>query len=107
MQMRMREKGYWNTMILQPFYLDQLIQTALQEDIHYVDVTTDYLLDDDHVSEAYYIAKDDGILCGIDVAKRVFELVGGACEMQILVHDGEQVRKGDILATMTGSTKPF
>ena len=103
--MRMREKGYWNTMILQPFYLDQLIQTALQEDIHYVDVTTDYLLDDDHVSEAYYIAKDDGILCGIDVAKRVFELVGGACEMQILVHDGEQVRKGDILATMTGSTK--
>lgn len=105
MQMRMREKGYWNTMILQPFYLDQLIQTALQEDIHYVDVTTDYLLDDDHVSEAYYIAKDDGILCGIDVAKRVFELVGGACEMQILVHDGEQVRKGDILATMTGSTK--
>lgn len=55
--MRMREKGYWNTMILQPFYLDQLIQTALQEDIHYVDVTTDYLLDDDHVSEAYYIAR--------------------------------------------------
>ena len=73
--MRMREKGYWNTMILQPFYLDQLIQTALQEDIHYVDVTTDYLLDDDHVSEAYYIAKDDGILCGIDVANWLAEPV--------------------------------
>ncbi len=92
-------------MILQPFYIDKIITTALEEDIHYVDVTTDYLLDDSHTSEAYYIAKDSGVLCGIAIAKRVFELAGGNVEMKILKKDGEAVQKGDILAIMKGSTR--
>ena len=62
-------------MLLQPFYIDKIITTALEEDIHYVDVTTDYLLDDDHTSEAYYLAKDTGVLCGIDIAKRVSQQI--------------------------------
>ena len=92
-------------MLLQPFYIDKIITTALEEDIHYVDVTTDYLLDDEHTSEAYYLAKDTGVLCGIDIAKRVFELAGGNVTMEILKKDGETVQKGDILARMKGSTK--
>ena len=92
-------------MLLQPFYIDKIITTALEEDIHYVDVTTDYLLDDNHTSEAYYLAKDTGVLCGIDIAKRVFELAGGNVTMEILKKDGETVQKGDILARMKGSTK--
>ena len=91
--------------MLQQTYIDRLITTALDEDIHYIDVTTDNLLDDSHTSEAYYLAKDSGVLCGIDIAKRVFELVGGNFSMDIRIHDGEQVKKGDIIATMTGSTK--
>lgn len=92
-------------MLLQRFYIDKIITTALEEDIHYVDVTTDYLLDDSHTSNAYYIAKDDGILCGIDIAKRVFELVGGDFQMEILIKDGEPVKKGDIIARISGSTR--
>ena len=92
-------------MLLQPFYIDKIITTALEEDIHYVDVTTDYLLDDNHTSEAYYLATDTGVLCGIDIAKRVFELAGGNVTMEILKKDGETVQKGDILARMKGSTK--
>lgn len=92
-------------MLLQSFYIDKIITTALEEDIHYVDVTTDYLLDDDHTSEAYYLAKDTGVLCGIDITKRVFELAGGNVTMEILKKDGETVQKGDILARMKGSTK--
>lgn len=91
--------------MLQQTYIDRLITTALEEDIHYMDVTTDLLLEDSHTSEAYYLAKDSGVLCGIDIAKRVFELVGGAFEMEIYVHDGEKVKKGDIIAAITGSTK--
>ncbi len=91
--------------MLQQAYIDKLITAALEEDIHYIDVTTDNLLDDMHTSEAYYLAKDSGVLCGIDIAKRVFELVGGAFEMDIRIHDGETVQKGDIIATMAGSTK--
>lgn len=92
-------------MLLQNSYIDKIITTALDEDIHYVDVTTDYLLDDSHTAEAYYIAKDDGVLCGIAIAKRVFEMVGGDFHMDILIQDGERVKKGDIIARMSGSTK--
>ena len=86
-------------------YVDQIINTALEEDIHYVDVTTDYLLPDGHTSSAYYIAKDNGILCGIDIAKRVFELVGGNVRFSECLTDGSEVKKGDIIARMEGDTK--
>lgn len=92
-------------MLLQKYYIDKIITTALEEDIHYVDVASDYLLDDNHRSKAYYVAKDDGILCGIEIAKRVFEIVGGDFEMEILINDGARVKKGDIIAKMQGSTK--
>ncbi len=85
-------------------YIDNIINTALAEDINYIDVTTDNLLSPEHKSSAYYIAKDSGVLCGIDIAKRVFELVGGNIEFETLIHDGEKVKKGDIIAKMNGST---
>ncbi|MBR4318745.1 MAG: carboxylating nicotinate-nucleotide diphosphorylase [Oscillospiraceae bacterium] len=86
-------------------YIDSVINTALEEDIHYVDVTTDYLLPDGHTSSAYYIAKADGILCGLDVAERVFALVGGNVEFKANFKDGDKIQKGDILATMKGDSK--
>lgn len=60
--------------MLNRFYVDNIINTALAEDINYIDVTTDNLLQDGDVSEAYFVAKDSGILCGIDVAARVLIL---------------------------------
>ena len=92
-------------MKLSQLYIDDIIKTALAEDISYMDVTTDNLLDDNHRSEAYYVAKDDGVLCGIDIAKRVFEIVGGDVEFTVKINDGEQVKKGDIIAVMSGSTR--
>lgn len=86
-------------------YVDNIITTALSEDINYIDVTTDYLIDDNSVSEAYYIAKDNGVLCGIEIAKRVFEILDESIVFDIKIKDGEEVRKGDIIAEMKGSTK--
>ncbi len=86
-------------------YIDSVINTALEEDIHYVDVTTDYLIPDGHTSNAYYIAKDTGILCGIEIAKRVFELIGGGVTFSECLKDGDKVQKGDIIARMQGDTK--
>lgn len=86
-------------------YIDGVINTALAEDINYIDVTTDNLLDDSHKSTAYFVAKDDGVLCGIDIAVRVFEMVGGNVEAEILLNDGTEVKKGDIIANLKGSTK--
>ncbi|MBE6860384.1 MAG: carboxylating nicotinate-nucleotide diphosphorylase [Ruminococcus sp.] len=85
-------------------YIDNIINIALNEDINYMDVTTDNLLSEDHCSSAYYIAKDSGILCGIDIAKRVFELAGGNVEFETLINDGSMVKNGDIIAKMKGST---
>lgn len=92
-------------MKLSQIYIDDIIETALSEDINYIDVTTDNLLDDTHMSSAYYIAKDDGVLCGIDIAKRVFEMAGAGVEFDIKINDGQCVKKGDIIAEMTGSTR--
>lgn len=92
-------------MALPQSYIDNIINTALAEDINYVDVTTDYLIGDDDTTEAYYIAKDEGVLCGIDIAKRVFEILDENIVFDIKIHDGEKVRNSDIIATLSGSTK--
>ena len=79
-------------------YIDNIITTALMEDINYIDAAADNLIPDDHKSSAYYVAKDDGVICGIEIAKRVFELAGTGVEFKILLSDGTKVKKGDIIA---------
>lgn len=85
--------------------IDSIIINAIKEDINYIDVTTDYLISDDSVSTAKYVAKDNGILCGIDIALRVFTLLDDKTEFDIKLYDGDKVEKGDIIATITGKTK--
>lgn len=85
-------------------YIDNIITTALMEDINYIDAAADNLIPEDHRSSAYYIAKADGVVCGIEVAKRVFDLAGGNVDFRILMKDGSKVKKGDIIAEMGGST---
>ena len=92
-------------MKLMQFQIDDIIKTALLEDINYVDVTTDYLVDDSSVSTAKYVSKDKGVLCGIDVALRVFDLLDDRMTSKVYIHDGERVRKGDIIAEITGPTR--
>lgn len=86
------------------FYIDDIIKTALLEDINYIDMAADNLLDDSMISTAKYIAKASGTLCGIDVALRVFELLGGFT-FKKYKNDGDRLEKGDIIAELTGPTK--
>ena len=87
------------------FQIDDIIKTALNEDINYIDVTTDLLVDENAVSTAKYVSKDEGVLCGIDIAMRVFTLIDPETKFEILIHDGERVKKGDIIACITGKTR--
>ncbi len=89
-------------MKLPQFYIDDIIKRAITEDINYVDVTTDYLIDENAQTTAYFVSKDDGVLCGIDIAMRVFELLDNSVEYELKKHDGDAVLKGDIIATMSG-----
>lgn len=92
-------------MILNQFYVDNLIKTALLEDINYVDITTDYLIPEDQENEANFLAKADGVLCGIEVALRVFTLIQPDFQYEVFIHDGEEVKKGDIIAKIKGKTR--
>lgn len=85
-------------------YIDNIITTALMEDINYIDAAADNLIPPEHRSSAYYVAKDTGVVCGIEVAKRVFDLAGGDVDFRILLPDGSKVKKGDIIAELEGST---
>ena len=92
-------------MMLMQFQIDDIIKNALNEDINYIDVTTDYLVDDSAVATAKYVAKDSGILCGIDVALRVFTLLDDTASFEVFIRDGEEVKKGDIIARITCHTR--
>ena len=92
-------------MNLPNFYVDDIIKRALSEDINYIDLATDYLLDDEDISAASFIAKAEGVLCGIDCALRVFTLIDEDVKHEIKIKDGGKVSKGDVIATVTGRTK--
>lgn len=92
-------------MKLMQFQIDDIIKNALLEDINYIDVTTDCLVDENSVSTAKYVSKDEGVLCGIDAAMRVFKLLDDNVRTEVFIHDGEKVKKGDIIAKITGSTR--
>ena len=92
-------------MNLPNFYTDDIIKRALEEDINYIDLATDYLLDDEDMSSASFIAKAEGVLCGIDIALRVFTLIDSDVKTEIKIKDGGKVNKGDVIATVSGRTK--
>jgi nicotinate-nucleotide pyrophosphorylase (carboxylating) len=92
-------------MILNQIYVDNLIKNALLEDINYVDVATDYLIPEEQEGSAQFIAKADGVLCGIDVALRVFEILQPDFKAEVFKKDGDVLKKGDIIAKVSGKTK--
>lgn len=92
-------------MMLNQFYVDDLIKSALKEDINYIDITTDNLIPQEQEGEAKFLAKAEGVLCGIDVALRVFTLIQPDFQYEVFIKDGEYVKKGDIIATVKGKTR--
>ncbi len=92
-------------MIPNPIYVDELIKKALLEDINYIDITTDYLIPEEQEDEAVFLAKAEGVLCGIEIAMRVFTILQSDFQYEIFINDGEEVKKGDIIAKIKGKTR--
>ncbi len=92
-------------MILLPFYVDDIIKTALSEDINYIDSTADLLIPENSYSDAYLMAKADGVVCGSEVAARVFTILDPSIDVRFLVNEGERVSKGQKIATINGHTR--
>ena len=86
---------------------DDLILSALREDIPSEDVTTNSVMKDYEEGTCDLIAKEDGILCGTEVFKRVFILLDENTEVVFSdgIHDGSAVKKGDLLARLKGDIR--
>ena len=93
-------------MLINSIYADNIIKTALLEDINYLDTTTDYLIDEEQEDTAKFLAKSDGVLCGIEIALRVFEILQPTgFEAKVYKKDGDLLKKGDIIAEIHGKTR--
>jgi len=88
--------------VLNKFYIDDMIKTALKEDINYLDTTSDFLIPENQIGNAYFLAKADGVLCGLDIAMRVFELLDSTFHAEIFKKDGDVVKKGDVIVRFSG-----
>lgn len=83
----------------------QLIDLALNEDIGDGDVTSEYFVPVDRKSDAYILAKAEGVLAGIDVAVEVFRRVDERIEVMVLKKDGDKLAYGDRVMRLSGFSR--
>ena len=84
---------------------DRLIDLAFAEDIGDGDHTTLCCIPDDATGKSHLLIKEDGILAGIEVAKRVFARFDPTLKVDVLIGDGAKVKKGDIAMVVSGKTR--
>ena len=84
---------------------DQLIRMALQEDITSEDVSTNAVMPTATKGTVGLIAKEDGVVAGLDIYARVFTILDEKTEIDFHCKDGDEVKKGDLMATVTGDIR--
>lgn len=89
---------------LKPILIDKYILAALREDMTSGDITTDAILKDEK-AEVNLIAKDKGILAGLDVFKRVFEILDEDVTFEFYFSDGDEVNNKDLVGKISGRAK--
>lgn len=85
--------------------VDPYILSALKEDITSEDVSTNAVMPAETLGEVDLICKEDGIICGLQVFGRVFELLDDKVEIEFLVKDGDAVAAGQLMAKVRGDIR--
>ena len=83
---------------------DALIDMALEEDAAFGDVTSQSIFKADHVSSARILARQDMLICGLEIAKQVFLRVDANLNVSLQAGDGDQVKNGNMVLMVEGST---
>jgi len=83
--------------------IEKLIRTALREDIGTGDITTASTVSPDAEIAGKYVMKDDGIVCGLDIVRRVFDALDADVKYVPTAKDGDAVKRGDVVATVSGN----
>lgn len=94
-----------NNNITMTLNVDELILGALREDISSEDVSTNAVMRKAQKGEAQLICKQDGVLAGLFVFRRVFELLDADIEVKFSYEDGQTVKNGEIIGTITGDIR--
>lgn len=84
---------------------DQLIRMALQEDITSEDVSTNAVMPTATKGTVDLIAKEDGVVAGLEIYARVFTILDEKTEIDFHCKDGDEVKKGELMATVTGDIR--
>ncbi len=84
---------------------DALIMSALKEDITGEDITTNSVMKDYCLGEVDLICKQDGVIAGLDVFARVFELLDNKTEVTFYAHDGDTVKSGEKIGVVRGDIR--
>lgn len=91
--------------MLSNFYVEDHVKNALMEDIGFGDVTTESIVGEDKIFNAKLVSRCEGVICGLEVFKTVFKVLSDKVKVELLFKDGDKIKKGDILATLTGPGK--
>ncbi|MDX1641066.1 MAG: carboxylating nicotinate-nucleotide diphosphorylase [Balneolaceae bacterium] len=86
-------------------WLDDLVDVALAEDIGSGDVTSEAVINDQKKAKAIWVAKQNGIIAGLGVAKLVFQKLDEEIEWNPFIKDGDTVRKGDTIVEFQGNCR--
>ena len=84
---------------------DRLIDLAFAEDIGDGDHTTLCCIPEDAIGKSHLLIKEDGILAGVEVAKKVFDRFDNTMAVEVLIGDGAHVKKGDIAMIVSGKVR--
>ena len=85
--------------------VDPYIRSALQEDITSEDVSTNSVMPEAKLGEVDLICKQDGIICGLQIFSRVFEMLDPKTKIELFAKDGDAVKAGDHMAKVTGDIR--
>ena len=103
MLLKRKEKAMNN--ITMKMTADELILSALREDITSEDITTNSVMPHYQKGQVELICKEDGVIAGLDVFKRVFELLDEKTETTFYCKDGDEVKKGEKLGVIVGDIR--
>ena len=87
------------------FEIDRIIQNALDEDIGYGDITTESCVPESSRICGVFLAKEEGVICGLEIMRRVFALIDAEIKLTFRASEGQKVSKGDIIADMEGPAR--
>lgn len=91
--------------MLNKFFIEEHVKRALQEDIGFGDITTDYLTTENDMMTCALNTRADGILCGKEVFETVFKILSSKIEVKFYFNDGDEIKKGDKIAEISGPAR--